>query len=192
MVNLMPSNLTLFLIVHFHVMHGYAATHMHITHVHTSFPFCHCHVVVSCFSYFDMPFEDIIGRYVCIKATAYSCCKLIQLGSIHSPICRIFLKDCFGDCTFDVLLVPSETNLPCSWDSSMSPLCLLIEKNCSIGWIIPKPLQELLNETWIGFPFDGIMRGPLRRGIWSRKRGRSRQLHRYSSPLALSFYRSNA
>ena len=33
MANLMPSNLTLFLTVHFCAMHGYAATHMRITHV---------------------------------------------------------------------------------------------------------------------------------------------------------------
>ena len=31
--NLMPSNLTLFLMVHFHAVHGYAATHMCITYV---------------------------------------------------------------------------------------------------------------------------------------------------------------
>ena len=46
--NLMPSNLTLFLTVHFHAMHGYAATHMHFTHVHASLPFCHHHVVPLC------------------------------------------------------------------------------------------------------------------------------------------------
>ena len=33
MANLMSSNLTLFLTIHLHAMHGYAATHMHITHV---------------------------------------------------------------------------------------------------------------------------------------------------------------
>ena len=55
----------------------------------------------------------MIGN-ICIKVTAYSCCKLIQLGSICSPICRIFLKDGSGNHTFDVLLVPSETNLHCS------------------------------------------------------------------------------
>ena len=33
MANLMPSNLTLFLTVHFCAVHGYAATYMHITHV---------------------------------------------------------------------------------------------------------------------------------------------------------------
>ena len=33
MANLIPLNLTLFLIVHFHAVHGYVATHMHITHV---------------------------------------------------------------------------------------------------------------------------------------------------------------
>ena len=31
--NLVLLNLTLSLIVHFHAVHGYAATHMHITHV---------------------------------------------------------------------------------------------------------------------------------------------------------------
>ena len=36
MANLMPSNLPLFLTVHLHAVHGYAATHMCITHVHTS------------------------------------------------------------------------------------------------------------------------------------------------------------
>ena len=33
MANLMPSNLTLSLTVYFCAMHGYATTHMHITHV---------------------------------------------------------------------------------------------------------------------------------------------------------------
>ena len=33
MANLIPLNLTLFLTVHFHAVHGYAATHMHITHI---------------------------------------------------------------------------------------------------------------------------------------------------------------
>ena len=33
MANLILLNLTLFLTVHFHAVHGYAATHMHITHV---------------------------------------------------------------------------------------------------------------------------------------------------------------
>ena len=33
MANLVLLNLTLFLTVHFHAEHGYAATHMHITHV---------------------------------------------------------------------------------------------------------------------------------------------------------------
>ena len=37
MANLMSSNLTLFLTIHLHAMHGYAATHMHITHVMLSF-----------------------------------------------------------------------------------------------------------------------------------------------------------
>ena len=33
MANLVLLNLTLFLTVHFHAVHGYAATHMPITHV---------------------------------------------------------------------------------------------------------------------------------------------------------------
>ena len=33
MMNLVLLNLTLFLTVHFRAAHGYAATHMHITHV---------------------------------------------------------------------------------------------------------------------------------------------------------------
>ena len=33
MANLIPSNLTLSLIVSFHAVHGYAATHMHIIHI---------------------------------------------------------------------------------------------------------------------------------------------------------------
>ena len=33
MANLVPLNLTLFLTVHYHAVHGYAATHTHITHV---------------------------------------------------------------------------------------------------------------------------------------------------------------
>ena len=49
MVNLVSLNLTLFLTVHFCAVHGYAATHMHISHVHASLPFCHCHVVASCY-----------------------------------------------------------------------------------------------------------------------------------------------
>ena len=49
MANLMPLNLTLFLTVHFHTVHGYAAIHMCITHVYASFTFCHCHAVASCF-----------------------------------------------------------------------------------------------------------------------------------------------
>ena len=36
MVNLVLLNLTLFLIVHFHAVHGYAATHTHFPHVHAS------------------------------------------------------------------------------------------------------------------------------------------------------------
>ena len=36
MVNLVLLNLTLFLTVHFCAMHGYAATHMCIPHVHAS------------------------------------------------------------------------------------------------------------------------------------------------------------
>ena len=33
MANLIPSNLNLFLTVHFHAVHGYAATHMCIMHI---------------------------------------------------------------------------------------------------------------------------------------------------------------
>ena len=36
MVNLVSLNLTLFLTVHFHAVHGYAATHMHFPHVYAS------------------------------------------------------------------------------------------------------------------------------------------------------------
>ena len=35
---------------------------MHLTHVHASLPFCHCHVLASC-SYLDMPFSDSIDRF---------------------------------------------------------------------------------------------------------------------------------
>ena len=63
MANLMPSNLTLFLTVHFCAVHGYAATHMHTPHVHASLPFCHQHAVFSCCSYLDMPFSDSIDRF---------------------------------------------------------------------------------------------------------------------------------
>ena len=58
----MPPNLTLFLPVHFHAVHGYAATHMHIIHVYASLPFCHHHGVTSCHSYLNMPFSDGIDR----------------------------------------------------------------------------------------------------------------------------------
>ena len=47
MANLMPSNLTLFLTVHFCVVHGYAATYIRTPHVYASLPFCHRHVVTS-------------------------------------------------------------------------------------------------------------------------------------------------
>ena len=36
MANLVLLNLTLFLTVHFHAVHGYAATHMCTSHVHAS------------------------------------------------------------------------------------------------------------------------------------------------------------
>ena len=48
MANLVLLNLTLFLTVHFCAVHDYAATHMHITHVYASLPFCHRHAVASC------------------------------------------------------------------------------------------------------------------------------------------------
>ena len=63
MANLMPLNLTLFLTVHFHAVHGYAVTHMHIPHVYASLPFCHHHVVASWSSISDMPFLDSINRF---------------------------------------------------------------------------------------------------------------------------------
>ena len=63
MANLMPSNLTLFMTVYFHIVHGYAATYMHTPHAHASLPFCHHHVVASCYPYFNMPFSDSIGRF---------------------------------------------------------------------------------------------------------------------------------
>ena len=49
MANLVLLNLTLSLTVHFHAVHGYAATHMRITHIYASLPFCHRHVVASCY-----------------------------------------------------------------------------------------------------------------------------------------------
>ena len=55
-------NLTLFLTVHFHTVHGYTATHMCTTHVHAFLPFYHHHAVASC-SYLDMPSSDSIGRF---------------------------------------------------------------------------------------------------------------------------------
>ena len=48
MANLMPLNLTLFLTVHFHAMHGYTATYMHTPHVYASLPFCHHYAVAPC------------------------------------------------------------------------------------------------------------------------------------------------
>ena len=63
MANLMPSNLTLFLTVHFCAVHGYAATHMHTPHVYASLPFYHHHVIASCSPYLDMPFSDSIDRF---------------------------------------------------------------------------------------------------------------------------------
>ena len=70
MASLMPPNLTLSLTVHFHA-HGYAATHMCITHVHASLPFCHCHVVASCSSYLDMSFIDNISQSDIYMHTQY-------------------------------------------------------------------------------------------------------------------------
>ena len=61
--NLVPSNLTLFLTVHFHAVHGYAATHMCTPHVYASHPFCHHHAVASCCSYLDMPFSVSVNRF---------------------------------------------------------------------------------------------------------------------------------
>ena len=49
MANLVLLNLNLFLTVHFCAVHGYAATHMPITHAHASLPFCHHHAVASCY-----------------------------------------------------------------------------------------------------------------------------------------------
>ena len=54
MANLVLLNLTLFLTVHFHAVHGHAATHMRITHVYASLPFCHHHVVASCYCYMSI------------------------------------------------------------------------------------------------------------------------------------------
>ena len=59
----MSSNLTLFLTVYFHAVHGYAAIHMYTPHVYASLPFCHCYEVASCSSYLDMPFPDSINRF---------------------------------------------------------------------------------------------------------------------------------
>ena len=59
MANLVSLNLTLFLTVHFRAVHGYAATHMCIPHVHASLPFCHHHVVAPCY----MPALDSISRF---------------------------------------------------------------------------------------------------------------------------------
>ena len=62
MANLMPSNLTLSLTVHFHTVHGYAATYMHITcfmllfHSATTMQL---HYV----PYLDMPFLYSINRF---------------------------------------------------------------------------------------------------------------------------------
>ena len=62
MANLVLLNLTLFLTVHFCAVHGYAATHMHITHVlcFSSIlpPPCGCIVLLIS----AMPALDSIGR----------------------------------------------------------------------------------------------------------------------------------
>ena len=62
MANLVLSNLTLSLTVHFHAVHGYATTHMHITHAlcFSSIlpPPCGC--IMSLI--FIMPALDSIGR----------------------------------------------------------------------------------------------------------------------------------
>ena len=58
--NLKPSNLTLFLTVHFHAVNGYAITHMCLPHVYASLLFCHCHAVASCSPTLAL---DCIGRF---------------------------------------------------------------------------------------------------------------------------------
>ena len=63
MVNLVLLNPTLFLIAHFHAMHGYAATHMCTAHVHAFSsilpPPCGC--IMSLISI--MPALDHISRF---------------------------------------------------------------------------------------------------------------------------------
>ena len=56
-------NLTLFLTVYYHAVHGYAATHMHTSHVHTSsfiLPLP-CGYIMPLIS--AMPALDCIGRF---------------------------------------------------------------------------------------------------------------------------------
>ena len=77
MENLMSSNLTLFLIVHFHAVHGYAATHMHITHVHASIPFCHHHVIASC-----SPILICLSQTVLIDSVQTCTCTMIVYKTV--------------------------------------------------------------------------------------------------------------
>ena len=62
MANLMISNSNLFLTVHFHAVHNYAATQMCTPHVYAALLFCHCHAIASC-SYHHMPLSDSMDRF---------------------------------------------------------------------------------------------------------------------------------
>ena len=71
MANLVLLNLTLFLTVHFRAVHGYAATHMHITHI-LCFPSilpppCGCIMLLISV----MPALDHIGRFDTNMYTPY-------------------------------------------------------------------------------------------------------------------------
>ena len=74
MANLVLLNLTLFLTVHFHAVHGYAATHMHITHV-------------LCFSsILPLPCGCII-----LLISIHACPKQVSVDSIPTCIYRMIV-----------------------------------------------------------------------------------------------------